>query len=63
LLPIPESQYPGSTLFYAPTPTWFEATVLAGAADVLIGKMEMRFGQSSAFGGAELIFDELMVKL
>jgi len=41
----------------------FEATVLTGAADVLIGKMDMRFGQSSAFGGAELIFHEFMVKL
>jgi len=55
ILPIPEPQYPHSTVFdarNATPPPRFEVKAPAGAPNVLIVLIDdMGFGQSSAFGG------------
>ena len=55
VLPIPEPQYPHSTVFdarNATPPPRFEVKAPAGAPNVLIVLIDdMGFGQSSAFGG------------
>ena len=55
VLPIPEPQYPHSTVFdvrNAPPPPRFEVKAPAKAPNVLIVLIDdMGFGQSSAFGG------------
>jgi arylsulfatase len=55
VLPIPEPEYPASTVLdarYATAPPRFEVKAPAGAPNVLIVLLDdMGFGQSSAFGG------------